>query len=55
MPRASGARRIDADDPQRSLAAKFAVMHNTAQTGMMRSAEPGQNDERALQSRRQSR
>jgi len=29
-------------DPQRSLAAKFAVMHNTAQTAMMRLVEPGQ-------------
>ena len=32
-------------DPQRSLAAKFAVMHNSAQTAMLRSVEPGQSNE----------
>jgi len=32
-------------------AAKFAVMHNTAETAMMRSVEPGQGNEAALQSR----
>jgi hypothetical protein len=32
-------------DPQQSLAAKFAVMHNTAQTAMMRSVEPGPGNE----------
>ena len=39
-------------DPSRSLGtAKFAVMHNTAQTAMMCSVEPGQANETALQSR----
>jgi hypothetical protein len=32
-------------------AAKFAVMHNTAETAMMCSVEPGQGNEAALQSR----
>jgi len=36
---------------QRSLAAKFVVMHNTAQTAMMHPVEPGQGNETALQSR----
>jgi hypothetical protein len=38
-------------NPHRSLAANFAVMHNTAQTAMMCSVEPGQGNETALQSR----
>jgi hypothetical protein len=38
-------------DPQRPLAAKFAVMHNAAQIAMMRSFEAGQGNETALQSR----
>ena len=38
-------------DPQRSLAAKFAVMHNPAQAAMMRFVEPGLGNETALQSR----
>ena len=34
-----------------SRVADFAVMHNTAQTAKMRSVEPGQGNETALQSR----
>jgi hypothetical protein len=34
-------------DFNRTLAAKFAVMHNTAQTGMIRSVELEQADETA--------
>jgi hypothetical protein len=35
----------------RHRAAGFAVMHKTAQTAMLRSVEPGQGNETALQSR----
>jgi len=51
MPRPPMLYRSGANDPKRTLAAKFAVMHNTAQTAMMRSVEPGHGNERALQSR----
>jgi hypothetical protein len=49
MPQPRAAYPAVAIDPQRSLAAKFAVMHNKAQTVMMCSVEPGQANETALQ------
>jgi len=36
-----------ANDPSLHLAAKFAVMHNTGKTAMMRSVESGQGNETA--------
>jgi hypothetical protein len=37
--------------PSGRSAANFAVMHNTAQTAMMRFVEPGQGNETALQNK----
>jgi hypothetical protein len=43
---------VHTDDPHRSLAAKFAVMLNTAQTAMMCPVELRQGNETAHQSSR---
>jgi hypothetical protein len=46
-----GGRRSKTQIDQTGYSAKFAVLHNAAQTAMMRSVEAGQGNETALQSR----